>query len=192
MPSPREWITNNPAVATVVAVLVLVGALLLLVWQSEKPNPGNELSGGARQVWFYDLGTGQKFPGATTNLPPFKTDSGPENGVRAWVFACGDCKNEQFVAFLEKFTDEAKRVLTAPPSPPPTGSPRPPNGPPPMPRGPNLAVDKAYREGRLVANPSTPDAWYKYGSPEGKQILAERDKRCDGKGEPTPCMPPNK
>lgn len=68
-------------------------------------------------LWYYDLNTDKRFAVKADDdfamVPPLEAPSGPlaekigpmpkgsPAGVRAWVFACGTCKDKQFVGYLE-------------------------------------------------------------------------------------------
>jgi hypothetical protein len=189
MGSPREWLNNNAAVATVVAVVVLLLALLLLIGFNKAQSSKDKAASGI-QTWYYDLGTGKRFTGPASERPPFKTDSGPENGVRLYMFACGDCKNEQFEGFLEKLSDDAKKALEAPappPAPAPGEHPTPGGTPPPWRPAPPR---RTTGEGKLVASLSNTNTWFPMTSHEGQEIVQAVKTRCAGKGDLRPCPPP--
>jgi len=68
--------------------------------------------------WYYDLNTGTLFTAPSGQLPPINAPSGPTPsgepaGVRAFVFACGECANpaDRFPAYLQKFTPGAKNLF---------------------------------------------------------------------------------
>src|SRR5690606_37122510 len=80
----------------------------------------------AIDLYFYDLSSGQLFTAASDQIPPIETPNGPHAGVRAHVFACGECPGnlngmnaEQvkqagaYIAYLEMYTPEGKNALTA-------------------------------------------------------------------------------
>jgi hypothetical protein len=118
--SLRGWINQNSAVVTIGAVLLLIVALVVMMRQCGTPH----YPGQIEQVWFYDLNTKQLFAGKRDEIPPIETPSGPyalpdgtqiPAGVRAYVFACGDCSDEskRFIAYVERFTPEVKEKLVA-------------------------------------------------------------------------------
>lgn len=112
----RRWVNRHSSVVTVlsiVAMLVAFGWIVqesLSYWRRASPVP---------DVWYYDLNTGRLFRGPGNALPPIDAPSGPlpngENaGVRAKVFACGDCEDptNRFIGWIEKLTAEAKHSMT--------------------------------------------------------------------------------
>ncbi|MEM1212371.1 MAG: hypothetical protein AAGI68_08745 [Planctomycetota bacterium] len=83
----REYLNNNPAVVTIAAVVLLIVCLALIVRQL--------LGGGggqARDLFYLDTGSGQIFVQEITPYTPIDAPSGPGNGVRAHIYACGDCE----------------------------------------------------------------------------------------------------
>lgn len=90
----REYLNNNSAVATIVAVVILVVSLGIIVWSNK---------GGSRaavDVYFYDLNTNQLIVQQAGVIAPVDTGSGTAEygdgetgpaGVMATVYACDDC-----------------------------------------------------------------------------------------------------
>ncbi|MEM6391845.1 MAG: hypothetical protein AAF797_03645 [Planctomycetota bacterium] len=84
----REYLNNNPAVVTIAAVVLLIVCLALIVRQL--------LGGGggqARDMFFYDTASGQVFIESAAQFAPIEAPSGAGNGVRAHIYACGDCED---------------------------------------------------------------------------------------------------
>jgi hypothetical protein len=90
--SVREYLNNNSAVATILAVVVLVVALGIIVWSNKGPG------GGDFQVYFYDLNT-QTISAQSPRLPsPYDVGGGTTeyfdgthgSGVRATIYVCGE------------------------------------------------------------------------------------------------------
>jgi hypothetical protein len=110
---------KHSATAAVAAVLILVGAVLII---TRARNPTPEPS---PKLYFYDLGPSSADPLDRTfvleasEVPPVKppsgyvTPAGSPGGVRAYVFACGDCNDSarRFIGFLETYTPAAKAAL---------------------------------------------------------------------------------
>jgi len=67
-------------------------------------------------VFYYDLGTGQLFADSPGQVPPIDAPSGPGVGVRAYVFSCNDCSDEQqrFIAWYERQIPASKRLQEDP------------------------------------------------------------------------------
>lgn len=103
----RDWVNNNSAVATVLAVLALVVALAVLVWTSG----GGKPRGAPSQQWFYDLGSGELYEAPMDSIPPIETESGPENGVKAIVYSCSSCDSDRQIAWIEKYKPDARKKL---------------------------------------------------------------------------------
>lgn len=98
---------KNPVVA-VIAVIVLIVAVVIIFRQLGVGAGG---IGGPKDAYWYDLDTGKLFPHKAVT-PPVKAPSGGE-GVRAYVYACTSCddKSDRFIGFLERYSDEGKKIL---------------------------------------------------------------------------------
>jgi hypothetical protein len=103
----------------VVASLVLLFSLIVIVMSLRGPRIPTDA-----QVYFYDLNEGTFFVGSLMDVPPIPRRSGPlpngePAGVRAHLFACGDCgPPENLVGYLEttrvsRETGEPVRVRAA-------------------------------------------------------------------------------
>ena len=101
----REWLNQNSALATVVAVIILILALGAIVWQNKPRNMKVP-----KYQWYYDTGTGKLFPEAFGQLAPIKAPSG-EEGVTAFAFWCDGCENEPEVLYLTRYTEESKAMM---------------------------------------------------------------------------------
>ncbi len=72
-----------------------------------------------RSTWFYDLNNKALFPAPFDAVAPIHVDgqaaTEKPNGVKAYVFACGDCGNEdqRFIGWLEAFALESRQLMTA-------------------------------------------------------------------------------
>lgn len=123
--SVREFLNNNSAVATIVAVVLLVLALGIIVWQNKGPTTRDYRS------FYYDLNTKEIFVDDGTKTTPFDNGNGtfefhdgPQgSAVRAYVFTCGDPEaiNEGmtlaeieaaggYIAYLERMTPEMREM----------------------------------------------------------------------------------
>lgn len=61
-------------------------------------------------VYYYDLGTDQLFVAPPADVTPIDAPSGKDNGVRAYVFACGDCSGQTFIGWLERTAPAARKM----------------------------------------------------------------------------------
>ena len=112
----RRWINKHSSIVTVISVAVLI---LALGWIVQEVRFRWNRSAVIPDAWFYDLNTGQLFRAKSNGLPPIAAPSGPlpngeHAGVRAKVFACGDCSDpsNRFIGWLEKLTPEVKYAIT--------------------------------------------------------------------------------
>ena len=108
----RQWLNKHSPIITVVSVVVLI---LASGWIVQEGLLQWRRSASVPDAWFYDLGTGQLFRAKGNLLPPIDAPSGPlpngeSAGVRAKVFAFGDCADpsNRFIGWLEKLNPEVK------------------------------------------------------------------------------------
>lgn len=123
----RDWMNNNSALVTIAAVVLLVISLGVIIMQTKGPGQI-----GPVELYFYDLNTGELFVAMSDQNPPITAPSGPygdENGppagVRAHVYACGECGDLEgktveeieatgaYISHLEMYTPEGKAALEA-------------------------------------------------------------------------------
>ena len=120
--SVREWVNNNSAAATAAAVVLLCVALGVIVW-----NNASGQRGMVGDAYFYDLASDELFLHDLQNHPPVVGPSGERQGVRAYVFACGECprardirglsaeeleqQTDAFIAYFERWPERARAVL---------------------------------------------------------------------------------
>ncbi len=98
----REKMNQNPGVTTGVTIGVIVIALAFIIWQL-LPNRGPKIPTKA----FYTVDDGATyFADDIKKIPPF--DHEGKQAVRAYVFKCG---GKEFVAYLERYTPQAKARL---------------------------------------------------------------------------------
>lgn len=112
----REWLNRNPAIAGMIAVAVVVVAVIVVTLSSRGPTP---LYGALS--YYYDLNTATLLVDRAGRETPFETESGPTAdgdpaGVRAIVFSCGDCheEDERFPAYLRKSGPEGQTLIRRP------------------------------------------------------------------------------
>jgi len=166
----REFLNNNSALVTILAVVLLIVALGAIVMQI---NGGGGYTPRVVDVYYYDLDTGELFLEKSNEIPPVETASGPHNGVRAYVFACNDCDEEsdRFIGWLEMYTPEAKAALTRDPAE----------------AQPDEAPFDYWEEGHLVRSIDS-DEWQLANSEPGFRIMENIRDKCPG-GTPKPCFP---
>lgn len=121
----REFLNNNSAVATIMAVVLLVIALGFIVWQNKGP------SAGQYDSFYYDLNTQEIFADDATLTVPFERGTGTfeyfdgakGSAVRAMIFTCQDPADIKsgmtlaeieaaggFVAYLERLSPQMIEV----------------------------------------------------------------------------------
>jgi hypothetical protein len=122
-------------------------------------------------VFFMDTADGSLFIEQSDQLPPIKAPSG-KDGVRAFVFSCGDCgdASQQFIGWLETYTHEAKKAIETP-ADPKTG----------------MDNYEVVENGHMVASPESKQ-WVKANSEAGFKIMDSIMNRCKD-GAPKPCFP---
>jgi hypothetical protein len=156
---------------TIAAGILAACAVAIMIYSAL--NTGKRPKGN---IWFYDLKTRQLFAASDSSVPPIDTKSGPEMGVRAYVYTCsgGSNPNDKFIAFIEKFTPEVKKGVEEDLK----------HGGGQMTIG--LALER--RPGGVLI--SQPDAgnWFPKFSDEGRQIM-EMGKKKGGCPNPTLCLP---
>jgi hypothetical protein len=117
----RETLNENPKVTTGVTAAIVLIALVFIIYQL-LPGRGVRIPTEA----YYTVDDGATyFADDIQKIAPFDHDGKP--AVRAYVFKCGDGK--PFVAYLERYTPEAKKkaeqirdqMKNADPNTPPPG-----------------------------------------------------------------------
>ena len=125
-------------------------------------------------VYFMDTADGSLFVGKSDELPPIVAPSG-KDGVRAFVFACGDCGDEsaRFTGWLETYTPEAKKAIETPAE------------------GPEGGMDnyEIVETGHLVASPTSNGQWFMANSENGMKLMDTVQAKCSGDVPAKPCFP---
>lgn len=104
----RQWLNDHSGVVTIVAMVVLIGAVLFMIKWDDGPEPPTP---GQQKGYFYDTVTEKIFVDTRDNIPPLLNEAGHEC-VRAVMFTCGSCaESERWPGFYEKHTDEYKQQL---------------------------------------------------------------------------------
>ena len=166
----REWMNQNSAVVTIIAVVLLLVSLGVIIMTLTPSSPNRVV-----EVYFMDTADGQLFVEKSNQLPPIVAPSGKE-GVRAFVFSCGDCGDEasRYVGWLETYTAEAKKAIT---------------GTTENPEGPEGMVDnyELIENGHMVCDPQS-KTWVPANSEPGFKIMDQIQNKC-GNEPPKPCFP---
>ncbi len=170
----RNWLNNNSAMVTILAVVVLILSLGFIIISSRQPTYTPRIY----DVYYYDLDTKTLFVDKSNKFAPIQSPSGKVNGARAYVYTCGECSdtNSLFVGYLEMYTKEAKEFLEnpTPPSPDDTGS-----------------YPDHYEEGRRIRAESDAARWFNANSSEAFQVTEAVHVRCNGQPA-KPCNPGDK
>lgn len=189
MPKFRDFMNNNSALVTIVAVVVLVISLGVIIMNTRGPGAVRAID-----LYFFDLSTGQLFVASSDQIPPIDSPGGPLNtpqgakpaGVRAHVFACGECPDlkgmntEQvkaagaYIAYLEMFTEQGKAAMTAP-------APADGQGPPP-----EMMMDPM--QSTLVKRVEDPQ-WMPMYSEPGYRLTESAVQQCPDGTPPIACRP---
>ncbi len=127
---------------------------------------GGEAEQLTEYEWWYDLDSKSFFQGPVGDLPPIASKSGPDKGLKAYLYTCSSCddKASRFVGYLEMYTPEAKAVRS------------------------DRAREDVFMAGQLIRKPDDAQ-WVPLRSEQGKALMNElMTKKCEGK-PPTSCNP---
>jgi hypothetical protein len=110
-----NWLAKNPAIVGLVTVLLIVVAGAM----AYRTFAGGRNYATGREVWFYDLQSGELFGGAPNAHPPIAAPSdrdatdGARHGVRAFVYACGSCDvaENRSIVYVERYTAALSTAL---------------------------------------------------------------------------------
>lgn len=183
----RETLNRNSALVTVAALVLLMVSLGLVFLRL-----GGSGGGGAAvtELYFYDLSTGELFVADRDAVPPHDAPSGARvgypwgegpAGVRAQVFACGDCSDEsaQFVAYVEAYPPRAQQALQEARS----------SNDPERAWELEAQVEGSTLIGALGPAGEPPARWVSMMSPESEAVLGNLHTRCSDGQRLTPCFP---
>ena len=162
----RGKLQQHQGLATAVMGVVLLGVagfIAMRIWSMLNPPPPPE---DIVMGYFYDQATKELYEMPADTPAPMERPSGPFEGepagVKAHVFACGQCadKSNRFVGFLEKPLPEADRP----------------------------GADDPRSEVFLMKRPD--DAkWVESDSPQASAIMREVRQRCAGGQRANFCRP---
>lgn len=147
-----------------------------------------EDAGGPIDLYFLDVNTDKLFTANSDAVPPIEAPSDEEvnreakeaddkrySGVRAHVFSCTTCKDEEarFIGYLEKYTPEGKAAMEK------------------MQHDDHeVDIEAIYAldEERLIKLPDG-DAWIKANSEEAVDVYTTIRDRCEEGQRPRQCFP---
>lgn len=172
----RNWLNNNSAVVTILAVVVLILSLATIILSTRQ----GSFTPQDVPYYFYDLDAKELFVGKSSQTPPIDTPAGGKRGVKAYVYSCGDCADEstRFVGYLEMYTPEAKEMQEKMNRNDGSINYDDPNNDPMM------VVDR----GRRIADVKG-EKWFSYDSVDGVKIIEYPSTRCPD-GSFRECYPP--
>lgn len=195
-----NWIRQDSRVSTVIALAFVVGTAGFVYWAWVNRGRVYIPTG----VFYYDLGTEKLFTGQLSDMPPvpapsgFKQADGADGGVRAHVYACGNCSDpsKQFIAYLEtttppvrelvaKMRELAIRVQSA------SADAAQPSDQSGSPSDAQLLIQmrEEAQNGQLIALPQKPIKWVPVYSEEGIALVRDHiETKCEG-GRAMECRP---
>ena len=174
--SVREWLNQNPAVTTIITIMVLGTALVALALalrdRAVYPVVGR---------YYYDLNTGVLKADHVVGLAGMTSRSEEQGVVAAYVFSCGLCGDytgmtaeqvEQaggFIGYLESWSVQARAVLR---------------------RGASSREDElTVKNGRMIRQIND-EQWHP--ADEYEHVLRQAlNRRCASEASPTRCQPGN-
>ncbi len=165
--SIREWVNERSAMATIVAILILIGALAYLFVGSFGGRGRGKIPD---QQYFWDTKDQKLVARPRGEVPPVKLDSGGE-AVKAMVYSCGSCDPESLtIAWLEKYPPKARTELI-------DYNKQSAGGPAAM-----SSMDPTIMRLEATKRVKTMDSdkWVPTGSPEGRKITGSLGNACSG------------
>ena len=190
--SLRNWMNENPAAMTGVAVVLVAICGLFILRQLGGGGGG----GPAIPVYFYDLNTGKVFLAENTSDAPIDAPSGPTEsgnaaGVEAHIYSCSTCPSNMedktaeeveaagaFIFKIQMYSPEIKKRLEAGRK---------------IKRGSNTPQNIKYgvMEGRpgLFLKTVKGKEWVDHTTAKGQKINEKLPKKCPGQPIPNRCNP---
>lgn len=185
----REWINQNATLVTVLAIIVLVLCFGILYKRVHQ----RRYAGRITAFYYYDIQTDALYADSPFVIPPIDAPSGPGQGVRAYVFSCGECPQvlsgmttdelEQVnvrIGWLEKYDEETRRKILDPTASSQLAEP------------PTLINDhwRQWDKGHLIKAVDD-EQWVVSVSEQGMQLMRHVSKLCpENKNMPKRCLPP--
>ena len=184
----HQWLNRNSAVITMGAVVGLMVVLAYIIFRTDKPHTE------VLRQWYYDVTTNTFFAVQGPPIDGFsgkQTENGESSGVRAHIYACGDCipdlegqTPEQIaslgmtVPYLEKMDPKVKRQMEQlSKDPSPTMS---------LPY--RIDLLDPMRHNYLVRTLDDP-TWHRSESIKGREIIRSSRTTCSDGEDPRPCHP---
>lgn len=188
----KEKINANPAAAGVVAVALLGAALLVVLLQFREP-PSEP-----HQAFYLDPHSDTFFAAEADALPPVPTPDERVEGIRARIYACGDCPVEIAGTSVEQLTESGAFVHYFERYPEPiqqelaeyrarqagAGA----DDQPPLTEDELERMDELMQDGLEVRRPEDED-WVPQFSARGRDRTASAAARCEERGSLTRCRP---
>lgn len=158
--------SNNSVKIGVAVVLLLAAAGILLTVRGGTQPPGDG------SVYFYDLTSGELFMAPDTARPPIDAPGGAGKGVRAFVYACGECSPAtQRIGYLLSVSPQARAMMDKPLE---------------------QADPAVLQNGQLIATPPEQPGgdvtWVVRNTPAGATVARTPEKTCDSV-KTSECLP---
>ena len=151
----RETLNKNPAITTGATIGIIVLAFVFIIWEVVGSGSG---SPRIPTKAYYTVDDGATYFADDINLlAPFDHDG--KKAVKCNVFKCASGK--PFVAYLEKYSDEARAAIEKARAKTSNGAPDP------------MAIDQAMMGGLLVKAPLTGDKGWLRQDMKGAEKVTE-------------------
>ncbi len=173
MMNPRYWLSKHPAAGAALAAGLIAASVAVAVLRGGRDTPTKQ--------WFYDLQSGELYVMPGDVLAMADAPSGPNQGVEAAVFSCGDCDDpsQRFIGYLVFYTDYYKAAMRGiQESLARDGK-----------RAPVSTEEGAVMGGGIMVRTVDGDEWFPNNSNEGAEILVAPYDRCGRGIEPRRCYP---
>lgn len=154
--SLRETINKNPKVGFgVVGGVMMLSAIIAATFVLGGDNDTASL---VYDDWYYDLESKKLFKAELGLTPPIEAPSGPNKGVKAYVYSCKDCSDasSRFIGYLEMLTPESKEAES------------------------DREKEEIYRAGHMVRLEKDSD-WVNLYTPAGEKVVDWAIEHCKGK-----------
>lgn len=159
---------SGPKILVSVAMLSLAAYLVWNWWRSEHT--------GGNQVYFYDQSAQKLFSTSSDSVAPIAGTDGPEiDAVRAIVFSpSGDCRKDQQIAYLEKYSPELKAQFEVAKKNPEADLPR---------------MSRSQAQSHTFVRRVQDKDWHPLDSEEGGRIVGEWRLASPAGTDPVICLP---